>query len=559
MLTTLRIKNLALVEDLSVEFCPGFNALTGETGAGKSVIIGGLQLVLGGRADKSLIRSGTDQCVIEALFDVSHMVGEMDDLLQELGLEPCEDNQLLLKRTIQANGSSRQFVNGSPCTVNNLSKIGDQLVDIHGPHDHQSLQENKKQLDILDASGNLQTLKSQLASLTRERNSIVQANAELAINDQEFARQVEILEFQVQEIHGAQLRPDEEETLENAYQRASNATRIHNLCQEAAFYLQNGEPSALHLLHSASKVLHQTTSLDPDADHLADLARQIANLASELASEIDSYVEQIEVDPSQLQSIELRYTNLQSLKKKYGRTVADILAFGREAHEKLMRLQQREQEIENFNTLIENLDSQRMGLASQLSQHRTQIAQPLATAIQSHLNDLGFKQNQFEIQVISNSQISGDRLGAKGFDAVEFMFSPNPGEPLKPLKSIASSGEMARVMLGVKTVLAANDSIPLLVFDEVDANVGGETAAIVGQKLKQIGKNRQTLCITHLAPVAACADAHYIVSKQVLEGRTLSHVRKLDEKSRIQEIARMLGGSDKEILNHAKALLGRKK
>ncbi|MCD8534589.1 MAG: DNA repair protein RecN [Verrucomicrobia bacterium] len=424
MLTTLRIKNLALVEDLSVEFCPGFNALTGETGAGKSVIIGGLQLVLGGRADKSLIRSGTDQCVIEAVFDMSDMIEAIDDLLQELGLEPCEDNQLLLRRTIQANGSSRQFVNGSPCTVSHLSKIGGQLVDIHGPHDHQSLQENKKQLDILDASGNLQELKSQLASLTRERNSLVQANAELAVNDQEFARQVEILEFQAQEIQSAQLHPDEEETLENAYQRATNATRIHDLCQEAAFYLQNGEPSALHFIHSASKALHQTASMDPEASHLADLARQTANLADELTREIESYVENLEVDPSQLQSIEMRYSNLQSLKKKYGRSVGEILAFGRQAQEKLMHLQQREQQIENFKTLIENLDSRRMDIASNLSQQRSRIAPPLAEAIQSHLNDLGFKQNQFEIHVLANPRISGDRLGSHGFDAVEFMFPP---------------------------------------------------------------------------------------------------------------------------------------
>lgn len=555
MLTTLRIKNLALVEDLTIDFNSGFNALTGETGAGKSVIIGGIQLLIGGRADKSIIRSGSEKCLIEAVFNVSGLIDEIEEILQELGLEPCEDEELIIRRSLTINGSSRQFINGSPCSVKNLATIGAHLVDIHGPHDAQSLNDPRRQLNIVDSCGDYQSLKSEFCQLSQDKQSLIKANSELAMDEQEFTRRLEILQFQIQEIQEAQLTPDDEENLENAYQRASNAAQIHTLCQEANHLLNDSEPSALNLIHQVGRSLNQVEQLDQQSSHLSQLSQEIAVLIAELISEISSYAENLELDPSQLQDLEQKFSNLQSLRKKYGNSISEILSFADNAREKLQSLEQREQQIDEFNQKIGLIDKERVQLAKKLSKKRARILTPLSKDIQIHLNDLGFKQNNFEIQMESLDDPLPENLYSSGMDKIEFMFSPNPGEPLKPLKSVASSGELARVMLGIKTVLASNDSIPLLVFDEVDANVGGETSSIVGEKLRMIGKDRQTICITHLAPVAAAADSHYMVEKEVVAGRTISNVRGLDLDERKNEIARMLGGSDSEILEHAKALL----
>lgn len=555
MLTTLRIKNLALVDDLCVEFQPGFNALTGETGAGKSVIIGGIQLLIGGRADKSLIRSGQNQCLVEALFDVSQLIDALDNTLMDLGLEPCEENTLTIKRSISNAGSSRQFINGSPCTVKTLAQVGSLLVDIHGPHDAQSLNDNKRQLEIVDACANSSKPKSLLADLTHQKNQLIRSNAELAMDDQEFSRQVEILEYQIQEIKSANLTPEDEDNLENQYQKAANAAQIHSLCQEADYYISESEASVQSIIHQISKSLNQVSQFDQDASHLTGLIDQISALTSELSHDIHSYTDNIELDPNHLHQLEQKFSLLQTLKKKYGQSIQDILDFAHAAEQKLDTLQNRELQLEQFKEKLNALDKERLAAAHSLSKKRRKVISQLSKQIQSHLNDLGFNQNHFEIQMDSTPEVHPDSLPVSGFDKIEFLFSPNPGEPLKPLKSIASSGELARVMLGIKTVLAANDAIPLLVFDEVDANVGGETAPVVGQKLRKIGENRQTLCITHLAPVAAAADNHFLVEKSVYKGRTTTRLAQLTPTSRTKEIARMLGGSSTTILNHAKSLL----
>lgn len=555
MLTTLRIKNLALVDDLTVEFQPGFNALTGETGAGKSVIIGGIHLILGGRADKSLIRSGTDRCIVEAVFDVTSMADSMDTILQDLALEPCEENELHIKRSISTQGSSKQFINGSPCPVNSLSRIGKELVDIHGPHDAQSLNDPKRQIDIVDACGSFNDLRMQLSDLSLERSRLVSENNELAMDDHEFSRQLEILQFQVQEIQESGLQADDEENLENAYQRASNSAHIQTLCQELDFLLSSGDQSVITQLQQVHRTIDQMAQLDSDSSHLLDLCQQVSILSSELESEIQDYASNLDLDAEQLLELEKKFSNLQSLKKKYGPSIPEILDFGHKAEMKLQALQQREELIAQFQANLDKIDNERIKIAKKISKKRNELVKPLSKEIQLHLADLGFKQNDFEIYIESENDPDPKTMSVRGLDRIEFQFSPNPGEPLKALKAIASSGEMARVMLGIKTVLASKDSIPLLIFDEVDANVGGETASVVGEKLKKIGQNRQTICISHLPPVAAAAETHFVVEKSVQQGRTISNVSPLNKKDRINEIARMLGGTNQEIILHAKALL----
>ncbi len=555
MLTALRIKNLALVSDLTLELRPGFNAVTGETGAGKSIIIGALNLVLGERADRGQIRSGAESCSVEAAIDLSTVASPIDAFLEDNGLEPCEDRLLLLKRVFTAAGSNRQFINGSPTTLSVLAALGDWLVDMHGPHDHQSLLNTSRQLLILDAYGNLDSLRIEFANLVGQRRRLEEEKAALIVDEQTYAQQLDLLRFQCSEIEGAQLSEDEEEELEIAYQRASNAARIQELCQGALHALDEDDASLLTQAGAVGRALRELRDIDANAADLLDSHQQAVEILRDLQGELSSYADRVELNPSQLAELEQRVDLLHSLKRKYGVTLADVIAFGDEARAKLDGLEQRDEEIDRLNAALEEIDQQLAGIAGKLSKARGKVIPRLEKAVIQELNDLGFSQSHFAIDLKTATRKDGERWLPTGDDAIEFQFAPNPGEPPRPLRAIASSGEMARVMLALKTVLAAEDQVPILIFDEVDANVGGATAAVVGGKMRQIGENRQTLCITHLAPVAAAADTHFVVSKRVEEGRTYSDIRPIDGALRIDELARMLGGSGEAARKHALELL----
>ncbi len=558
MLTTLRIKNLALVEDLTLELEPGFNAITGETGAGKSILIGALNLVLGERADRTLIREGSEACSVEAVFDARNLSVPLDDYLDENGLEPCEEQQLLLKRTVKSSGTNRQFINGTPATLNALSKLGDWLVDIHGPHDHQSLLQTGRQLAILDAYGGLEQERQDFAGLVQQRQALESEKAELVVDEQQYAQQLDLLRYQVREIEEAQLEAEEEGQLEEDYQRVSNAAKLAELSQSALGALSEGEEPIISRVGNLGKTLRELERLDRNAQSLVQLQEEAARVLNELQGELSDYQEKIELDPARLEELEQRWHLIQTLKRKYGQTIPDILAFGQQARKKLEQLEQRDVELNRINTELEKLDHRLWEVGKRLSEKRQEVIPKLCQAVTGHLNELGFRQSHFEIDIKNVEALPENRqqLGTSGLDRIEFLFAPNPGETPRPLRAIASSGEMARVMLALKTVLAAEDRVPLLVFDEVDANVGGETAAAVGKKIRQIGEQRQTLCITHLAPVAACSATHYTVTKETRDNRTVSEIRKLDHQARVEELARMLGGQSKAARRHAESLLG---
>ena len=553
----LRIKNLALVADLTLELQAGYNAITGETGAGKSILIGALNLALGQRADRTLIRSGADSCAVEAVFDISKLRAPLKNFLDENGLEPCEENQLVIKRVFTAAGANKQFVNGSPTTLATLATLGEWLVDMHGPHEHQSLLQPAKQLAILDAFGKLEPRREEFASLVRERARVETEKSALIVDEKTYAQQLDLLRFQVREIEGAKLQPGDDEQVEAEHQRASNSARLLELTQRALGLLSEDESSVLAQAGALGRVLHDLQRVDGGAQSLVSAHDQSIAAWRELQSELSRYADGVELDPARLAELEERLNLLQSLKRKYGSTLGDVIAFGADAKQKLQSLEQRDAELARLNAARQKLDRELQRTGQQLSAERKKLIAKLSKAVAKELSALGFAQSQFDVAFNPKSQIPNPQssISSSGLDTIEFQFAPNPGEPARPLRAIASSGEMARVMLALKTVLAAEDEVPVLVFDEVDANVGGETANAVGEKMKQIARTHQVLCITHLAPVAAHADAHYVVTKQVRDGRTISEIELLNKTARVEELARMLGGGSKAARQHAEALL----
>ncbi len=552
MLTTLRIRNLALVADLTLELAPGLNVLTGETGAGKSVILGALGLVLGQRADRTLIRSGSDACTVEAVFQVGHRERPLPDpeLLARHGLEPCEGGQLILKRTFTSTGTNRQFVNGSPTSLGTLAEVAGDLVDLHGPHDHQSLLKPSRQLAVLDAFGGLGSVRSIFEKTFRQREELLAARRALVVDEQAYARQLDLLRFQVREIEAARLT-DDDEALEAEHHRAANAARLIELSRGALELLSEQDDAVLTRFGSLGRVLQDLQRLDPGVDSLTSLHAQSLVLLQELQVALSRYGDSVDVDAERLAFLEERLNLLQSLKRKYGQTLADVTAFGVEARLRLAQLEGRDAELIRLDAELQRAEAALAKAGDDLTAARRKLVGKLSKAAGKELAVLGFRQSQLEVGLSR-----AETPSFTGFDQCEFLFAPNPGEPARPLRAIASSGELARVMLALKTVLAREDEVPVLVFDEVDANVGGETASAVGAKLRQIAEQHQVLCITHLAPVAAAGHVHYRVTKEVHEGRTESSVTRLGRADRIEEVARMLGGTTTAARRHAEELLG---
>ena len=549
MLTTLRIKNLALVVDLSLEFQPGFCAITGETGAGKSVLLGALKLVLGGRADRSAIRAGADACSVEAAFDIQHLRAPIARFLEENGIEPCEGHHLLVKRTITLSGSSRQFVNGSATTVAVLSELGSWLVDLHGPHDHQSLLYPARQLAILDTYTGLDEKRGRLGEAVAQAHQYRDQKNALLVDERTYTQQLDLARFQVREIADARLTVGEEEELDQEHHRAVNSARLAEACQGAVGLLNEDENSITNRLMQTGRLLQEMQRLDASVTHLAGLQEQSLASAAELLAELERYGESLQVDDERMAQVEERLNLIHSLKRKYGRSITEILAFGEAAQLRLKALESHEAELGRLEAEIDACEKQIRSLGSELTRDRLNSIPRLSKAVAEELSALGFKQSSFDIALVHSEHAT-----ATGFDTAEFQFAPNPGEPARPLRAIASSGELARVMLALKTALAAEDDVPVLVFDEVDANVGGETAHVVGQKMRQISLKHQVLCITHLPQVAVHGDAHYLVSKEIHDGRTESRVVLLTPPARAAEIARMLGGGP-AALQHASELL----
>lgn len=547
-LTLLRIRNLALVEELDWQIGPGFVAITGETGAGKSIIIGALQLLLGERADKSLIRTGAELCTVEAVFSGNDLQ-KLNPQLAEAGIEPCEDD-LILKRTLSTTGTNRQFINGSPTTLSVLKNLGDELVDLHGPHDHQSLLSLETQLRLLDSFARAEKQFEEYRGHYRELQTLVAEHT--ALNTAETAREQELdlLRHQVTEIESAKLDASEEEEIEKRYKLASNSKRLIELAGAVADKLSEADGSVLSQLAETQRMLRELEKIDSSITQFSSAHAAAVVDLSEIARTLSGYAEKLDLDPKQLAALEQRVSLFETLKRKYGGSIADVIAFGERATERMRRIEGRDAELERLTKAVENVRAQMNRAGEALRKSRLKAAPKLSENIRRNLRDLGFRQSEFEAKLSALEEAR-----PSGFDSIELLFSPNPGEPLKPLRAIASSGEISRLMLAIKSALAAQDAIPLLVFDEIDANVGGEIAHAVGAKMQTLGRDHQVICITHLPQVAAAASSHFVVTKDVTRGRTFSNLHEVTGKARQEEIARMLGGNDDSALRLAASLL----
>ena len=547
-LSLLRIKNLALVEDLEWQLAPGFTAITGETGAGKSIIIGALQLLLGERTDKSLIRTGTESCAVEAVFEGAEL-GQLASLLNESGVE-SSDGELIVKRSFSTGGTNRQFINGSPTTLGVLKNLGDELVDLHGPHDHQSLLSPERQLALLDGYAHTEETLREFELSYRKLQSLRAEQAALSTAESAREQEVDLLRHQVNEITGAHLTIGEEEEIATRYRLASNSKRLLELAGSISRRLSEADDSILSQLAETQRLLRDLEKIDPEKATLAEAHAACVVELSEISRVLGQYAGQLDLDPAQMAALEERVTLFETLKRKYGGSIAEVIAFGERAAERMRKIEGRDAELERLSQEIESARGEVERIGHALHKTRSKAAPKLAENIRANLRDLGFRQSEFEAKLTALEEAR-----ATGFDGVELLFSPNPGEPLKPLRTIASSGEISRLMLAIKSSLAAHDAIPLLVFDEIDANVGGEIANAVGEKMRKLAADHQVLCITHLPQVAAAAATQFVVTKEVVQGRTHSRLTEVSGKARQEEIARMLGGKSESALKHAATLL----
>src|SRR5438477_918629 len=547
-LTLLRIKNLALVEELQWHIGSGFIAVTGETGAGKSIIIGALQLLLGERADKSLIRTGADLCTVEAVFSGNDLQ-KLNPQLNEAGIEPCE-NDLILKRTLSSTGTNRQFINSSPTTLSILKSLGDELVDLHGPHDHQSLLSPDTQLSLLDSFARAEEQLGEYRKHYRQLQTLLAEHAALDTAETAREQELDLLRHQILEIKSANLFAGEEEEIEKRYKLASNNKRLIELASSIVNKLSESDGSVLSQLAETQRLLRELEKIDNSIAQFSSAHAASVVELSEIARALSAYSEKLDLDPEQLAALEQRVSLFETLKRKYGGSIAEVIAFGERAADRMRKIEGRDTELERLAKEIENVRAQMNRAGDALRKLRSKTAPKLSATIRSNLVNLGFRQSEFEAKLTAL-----DEPRSNGFDSVELLFSPNPGEPLKPLRAIASSGEISRLMLAIKSALAAHDAIPLLVFDEIDTNVGGEIAHGVGAKMQTLGRDHQVICITHLPQVAATASSHFVVTKEVTRGRTFSNLREVTGKSRQEEIARMLGGKSESALKLAASLL----
>ncbi|MDO9541651.1 MAG: DNA repair protein RecN [Kiritimatiellia bacterium] len=550
MLQTLQIKNLALVESVQIDFSPGLNVVTGETGAGKSIIIGALNLLLGERADKDIIREGTSQCSIEAVFNLPRH-NEIDRLLQEYGLPPGSEGTLILRRILSAGGAGRQFVNDSPATLQFLKLIGDLLVDMHGPHDHQSLLKPDFQLNLLDAFARNEKIITAYQLVFEERNGLLERKQALQTDSGNAPRETDMLAFQIKELEEAKLDENEETEIIAEHKTLSHAERIIQLTSEMQNALNEADNSAFDRLAAVQRSGGELERLVPAAGEWQKETRSIAARIQELTRDIISFAQKIEADSARLQRLDDRIALYQKLKNKYGGSAADLKKMLVKFKDRMLDLQNSAERLAQIDAQLKENRTRLEKLGQELRKKRKETADKLAKAVQRHLKDLAFSYASFSVRFAEvEPQLSG-------MDRIEFVFSPNKGESEKSLRQIASSGEISRVMLSLKTILAEQDRIPVLIFDEIDENVGGQTAQVVGQKLAELAGYHQVICITHLPQVAVHGRVQFAVLKKTAGERTVSNVFPLDKEARIEEIARMLGGRNLTTvtIKHAREML----
>ena len=565
MLRLLSVTNFATIEQLEIELAPGFGVLTGETGAGKSIIVDALSLLLGGRADVGMVRSGARRSRVEGIFLLGgDLAPEIDVALGEYEIDVGE-GEVILAREVNVDGRNTCRVNGRIVPLRLLNALAQHLVDIHGQNQHLSLLRVREHMDILDKYGGLWQLRSEVTEVVRQLTEVCQELEQLRKDEKELAQRVDFLRYQAAEIGAANLRPAEDDDLTLERDRVANAEQIITLSDHAYRALYDSfdrHESVMDLMGQVSKDLSQLERLDPSLSQTVESVDALTHQVDELARALRSYRDGIEYSPARLQELEERLDLINSLKRKYGGTIEEILAFGERASEELEKLDHSEERTEGLKSREIDLRKQVGELAGQLSEARQHAAKRLAEAIQEEVAGLALGYAQVVVDIRQSDSEDGVPVGTagpnatpslggepirhlafsgSGIDSVEFLISLNPGEPPRPLARVASGGEASRLMLAIKTILSTADQIPILVFDEIDAGIGGRVGSVLGQKLWGLSKSHQVLCVTHLPQIACYADHHAKVIKLASHDRTVTSVEVLDGEGRVSELSQMLG------------------
>jgi len=557
MLEELSVRDFALIDRLSVSFNGGLNILTGETGAGKSLLVGALSFLLGAKADTGVIRSGAEESLVTGLLEVS---GNPEALawLSARGLEP-EEGRVVLRRGIKSNGRGSAYIQNQPALRSDLAEFTRLCVDLHGQHEHQSLLDPGSHRVLLDRYAKIEpevaAFGERFAGLAAERKAYEDALA----SERERGREIEFLRFAIEEIERAKLRPGEEAELEDEERKLTQHEKLFAAVEAAREALSAGGPElgsgGIAALRRARGGLEAAVAIDPS---LADLGRRTDDAFYELEDVADSlrqYQDGLRFSPERLEEVESRLAELHKLKKKYGATIEAILARLQDDRARLERLEGWEEDKGETERRIAAMEAELLKSALAISERRSASAAELQAGIEAVVQTLGMPKARFSVRVARKASVEGKpTIGQFGIDEVEFLIAPNPGEPAKPLARIASGGELSRVALAAKTILAGADSVGTLIFDEVDAGIGGEVAVAVGEHLRALGRNKQVLCITHLASIAVRADNHLRVEKEISQGRTTTRLQRMEGRRRAEEIARMLAGDSREEASIAHAM-----
>ena len=557
MLQSLYLENIALIEKLGIELFPGFNVLTGETGAGKSIIIDAVNFVLGERTSRDLIRNGAARAKVEAVFSLN----EGDSAfaaLDALGIE-YDGNELILSRELSAAGRNACRVNGTLVPVASLKSVSDTLVDIHGQHEHQALLDAENHISYLDAYCHAESLPiiEKIDAIVSRRNELMLKRNSGFSSEREREREMDMLRYQIEEIASANLEAGEEERLNAEKTVLLNAERIRTALETAHMALSGAEEgSALSAIDTARRSMRNIDALNKDYEALGDKIEELYYAAEDISFVLRDTSENVESDMQRLEEIEQRLKLISDLKRKYGRTVEDVIDFGKDAGTKLNELENAEALAAELDAKLDKLKAEYNVAADELSKVRRAAGDRLKRDVLNELKDLGMAKAMFDVAL---SDASGGEPRKGGRETAEFMLSANPGEPLKPLEKVASGGELSRIMLCFKSIFADNDRVPTLIFDEIDTGISGRTAAVVGEKMLGIAKKHQVICVTHLAQIAALADAHLMVRKYDDGKNTFVETRQLNEEEKVQRIAQMMDGESDSpsALTHARELIAR--
>jgi len=550
MLLQLNIRNIALIDEVSIEFGEGLNVLTGETGAGKSIIIDSINAVLGGRVSRDLIRSGKDKAIVEAVFVIDN--DRFEDIFDETGIDKEEDGTLIISREFSASGKNICRINGKMATVTMLKIFGERLVDVHGQHDNHSLLRVESHAELLDSFGGdrLQNIKETYQKYLSEYKDIEQKLKRLGGDEGEREKKIDLIKYQVNEIQKAKLTPGEEEALNRERMFLSNAEKIISSLSEAYELLYSGnnsDCSTIDNLNNACGHIRNISRFGEKFENLSERLNDIIFQLEDVIEEIRNERDSVEYDPKKLEEVEERLDLIHRLKRKYGGSIPEVLKYCSELEEQLEELEKSEEIIASLNRQLLKTEDILYNTAIELNQERKVSAGKLEKLVAEQLEDLEMPKARFKVDIRfdEKGRDNGCKrvFGRNGLDQVEFLISPNAGEPLKPLAKIASGGELSRIMLAIKTILAQADKIPTLIFDEIDIGISGKAAKKVSEKLSYLSGNHQVICVTHLPQIACMADNHFLIEKFTESEITRTFVKRLDDKQTAEEIARMLGGS----------------